>query len=295
MLNRVFGALVTPTPPARKVEKDPRVRTTEAALEKLRAALSLEEFARLLFSMPDPAYPRLSQLLPSMAPVAVQLEWTGQTGEALLRASLAFIRAVTAKYAELGARPLEEIAILDYGCGYGRLARLMYHFTPPKNVFGIDPRGESIEHCHNHGLVENFKQSEYLPASLPVERRDFGLIYAFSVFTHLSARATLVALAACRQHIAADGILVITIRPLAYWDVAPDATPEQRPVLKRQQEETGFAFIPHNVPPIDGDVTYGDTGMSLDWLAAHAPEWQVCGTTFSSDDPYQIIVFLRPV
>jgi hypothetical protein len=86
MLNRVFSALVAPGQPVRKIEKDPLVRTTDAALEKLRAALSLEDFARLLFGMPDPSYPRLSQLLPSMAPAAVQLEWTGQTGEDLLRA-----------------------------------------------------------------------------------------------------------------------------------------------------------------------------------------------------------------
>lgn len=295
MLNRVFSALVAPGQPVRKIEKDPLVRTTDAALEKLRAALSLEDFARLLFGMPDPSYPRLSQLLPSMAPAAVQLEWTGQTGEDLLRASLAFIRAVTAKYAELAPQPLDAIKVLDYGCGYGRLARLMYYYTHTQNVFGIDPRDESIQHCHQHGLVENFRQSEYLPTSLPLERNDFGLIYAFSVFTHLSARATRIALATCRKYIAPDGILVITIRPPVYWDHAPDAKPDQRVALKRQQEETGFAFLPHIRAPVDGEVTYGDTGLSLDWLARQAPEWQVCGTTASSDDPFQIIVFLRPV
>jgi SAM-dependent methyltransferase len=289
------GALLSPSQVIRKIDKDWRIRSTEGAFRKLRAALSLEDFTRLLFSLPDDAYPKLSRLLPSMASEAAQIEWTGQTGEQLLRASVAFIGAVTAKYAALAARPLDQVAILDYGCGYGRLARLMYYFTAPQNVYGIDPRDESIEHCHNHGLVENFRQSEYLPATLPLERKDFGLIYAFSVFTHLSKRATLIALAACRQHIAADGILVITIRPLEYWDVAPDATPEQRPVLKQAHAETGFAFIPHIRAKVDGEVTYGDTGISLDWLAAHAPEWKVCGTTTSNDDVYQIIVFLRPV
>jgi SAM-dependent methyltransferase len=285
----------TPDKIIRKVEKDWFAKSQEAVLKKLRAGLSLEDFTRLLFSLPQPQYPKLSRLLPSMAPVPVQMEWTGQTGDELLGASVNFARIITDKYAELAAKPLQDVAILDYGCGYGRLARLMYYYTAPKNVFGIDPRAESIEHCHNHGLVENFTHSDYLPTSLPLSRKDFGLIYAFSVFTHTSKRATLVALKACRDVIAPDGILVITIRPPSYWDLAPDVAPEKRPELKAEHETTGFAFSPHIWLPIDGDVTYGDTGMTLDWLAANAPAWQVCATATSAWDIYQIIVFLRPV
>jgi SAM-dependent methyltransferase len=279
----------------RKIEKDWFAKTQDAVLKKLRANLSLDDFTRLLFSLPQPQYPKLSRLLPTMAPIPVQIEWTGQIGEELLRASTAFARLVTTKYAELAPKPLQDVAILDYGCGYGRLARLMYYYTAPKNVFGIDPRAESIEHCHNHGLVENFTHSEYLPTTLPLNRKDFGLIYAFSVFTHTSKRATLVALKACRDYIAPDGILVITIRPAAYWDVAPDVPPEKRPAIKAEHETTGFAFVPHIWLPVDGDVTYGDTGMTLEWLETNAPAWKVCGTATSPDDVYQIIVFLRPV
>jgi len=256
-------AVSAPEESIKQIEKDWRLRTRFIACKKLRAALSLDDFSKLMFSLPLAEYPKLSRLLPSMASTEVQARWTGQTGDQLLRGTLAFVCAITDKYRQLSRKPIDQLAILDYGCGYGRITRLMYYFTAPNMVFGIDPFDKSIEICHAQGMVDNFKLSDYLPTKLPLDRKDFGLIYAFSVFTHLSRRATLVALAACRQHIALDGVLVITIRPPEYWDAAPDVLPENRPAVKQQHVDTGFAFVPHNRKPIDGEVTYGDTSMSL--------------------------------
>jgi SAM-dependent methyltransferase len=276
------------------IEKNSSLVTRNDILRQLRERLSLEEFGQLMFSLPQANLAKLSTKLPSMAPAEVQLNWTGQKDEQLLRASLRFVQSVAEHYETFLNRKLQNETILDYGCGYGRLARLMYYFTAPENFFGVDPWDESIKLCHEHGLVENFVQSEYLPDSLPVPRNDFKLIYAFSVFTHLSKRATLQALSACRKHIAADGMMVITIRPLDYWDLP--LTPEDlQPALKHAHATEGFAFLPHIRGPVDGDVTYGDTSITTDWLAANAPQWQLLGTDHAKEDPMQILVFLKPV
>jgi len=247
-----------------------------------------------MISMPLHEFPQISQVLPRMASAEVQTEWTGNHGIPLLRQSCNFVRSAAYNFARLAGRPLDNAAILDYGCGYGRLARLMYYFTDPDKLFGIDPWDRSIEICHADGLGDHFRQSDYLPESLPVPRADFELIYAFSVFTHLSMRATMKAFETSRRYIAENGVLLITVRPVEYWNADPNIPRDLTPQLGIAQQEHGFAFRPHQRPDVDGDVTYGDTGISIDWLEDRVPHWTVAAVDRSLDDPYQIYVFLRP-
>ena len=286
MLEHALEALV-------RIEAEIRTPSPDAVLPPLRRALGLDDFGELMISLPMAEFPMLSRALPPMASETIQNEWTGANGIALLRHSAAFVRTVAYSYTRLTRRPLDGARMLDYGCGYGRLARLMYYFTDPANLFGVDPWDRSIEICREAGLGANFLLSDYLPRSLPVPDIRFDLIYAFSVFTHLSPRAIAASLAACRRAIAADGVLVITVRPVEYWD-APLYAQQDMSALRATHRATGFAFAPHQRPPVDGDITYGDTSMTAGWLAANFPDWEVVGTDRSLDDPYQIYVFLRP-
>ena len=171
--------------------------------------------------------------------------------------------------------------------------RLMYYFTDPNRFVGVDPWDRSIELCHLAGLGDNFRQSDYLPTSLPVGEQTFDFIYAFSVFTHLSERATRQALNTLHQYMSRDGVLIITIRPIEYWN-AGHSNDANLPVLLDQHRNRGFAFLPHNRDTVDGDITYGDTSIAPQWLAAEFPNWQIVGLDRSLDDPYQIYAILRP-
>lgn len=190
---------------------------------------------------------------------------------------------------------LEGKTILDFGCGYGRFARIMYYYTDPDNYCGVDPWDLSIELCRKANLPGHLAVSEYLPTSLPVGTTKFDLIFAFSVFTHLSSRAAGLALRTLRNYISDTGLLVITIRPIDYWslghvlELIPDAAR-----LVADHRKYGFAFHPHVRPAVEGDVTYGDTSMSLEFLRNHFNQWQVLQFDRSLDDPYQLVVFLRP-
>jgi hypothetical protein len=62
----------------------------------------------------------------------------------------------------------------------------------------------------------------------------------------------------------------------------------------RKHDENGFAFVPSNRPPIDGDVTYGDTSMSVDYIAANFPRWRLASEHCNPIDRYQVLLFLRP-
>ncbi|MGH8108844.1 MAG: class I SAM-dependent methyltransferase [Arenimonas sp.] len=247
-----------------------------------------------MIGLPDARYPKLSRLLPSMASEQVQKNWTGNSGVALLMQTNTFIRFLATTYMAHAKTDMRQARVLDFGCGYGRVIRSLYYYVNPENIAGVDPWGESVELCGMHGISSNIFQSDYLPKDLPMVESDFDLIYAFSVFTHLSERATRQSLQTLRKYISPRGILVITIRPVEYWAYDPNVAVDKKVQLEASHRQSGFAFCPHNREKIEGDITYGDSSMSLEWIEANFPEWEVMLLDRPLSDPYQIYLALRP-
>jgi len=267
---------------------------SESQLFQALRAYPVDVVGALLMNIPL-QYPALRRYLPSMATKEVQLFWTGAHGLALLLQSCAFVRAVKDGFLRYTGNQLDGLPILDYGCGWGRLLRLMLAVSGPEHLFGCDPWHKSLEVCDANHMRANIALSDYLPTDLPFPGRKFSLIYAFSVFTHLSERAAGAALSACRKHIADNGVMVITIRPASYWDKDTEVsgTPKAEE-LKRIHTEKGFAFVPHAREAVDGDITYGDTSISPDYIRREWTDWELLGTDRVLQDPNQTIVFLRP-
>lgn len=265
------------------------------ALPPLRRGLGLGDFGELMISMPTGQFPNLSRALPRMASAEVQNQWTGSNGLTLLHQSVDFVRSASFNYTAATGKTLNGASVLDYGCGYGRLARLMYYFTDPDRTFGVDPWDQSIAECEKAGLGSNFRLSDWLPKTLPVSG-PFDFVYAFSVFTHTSPRATLAALKACRRYVAPDGLMLITIRPVEYWrlDKTVHGLDDGSSMIK-VHERNGFAFSPfRHLAPVDGDLTYGNTSMTIGWIETNVPMWRVVAVDRSHHDAYQLYVALRP-
>jgi 2-polyprenyl-3-methyl-5-hydroxy-6-metoxy-1,4-benzoquinol methylase len=260
-------------------------------IPQLFAKIPLEVFGKLLLNIPS-QYPHIKDFFPSMASDKTQDNWTGNHGEALLSQSLAFVNTMVTGYASITGKKIKNASILDYGCGWGRLIRLLYKFAPIENIYGVDPWDESIEECQQHNLKAHLALSDWVPNSLPFEKQ-FDLIFAFSVFSHLSEKTTRIVLQTLRKYVAKDGLLVITIRPKEYWNVHNKGTLASEMI--KAHTEKGFAFKPHNRAPIDGDITYGDTSISLDYFDEHFPQWKIEAIEYDNIDPLQIILFLKPV
>lgn len=252
----------------------------------------LDIFGELLLDVP-PQYRNIKDYFPSMAVDEVQIKWTGRSGRALLNQTLDFVRTMVYNYTANTGNKINNANILDYGCGWGRLIRPLYKLIPADNIYAIDPWIESIKQCEQHGVKCNLALSDYVPDSLPFERK-FDLIYAFSVFTHLSKKTTAKVLQTLRKYIADNGMLAITIRPKEYWLLKQCAAVSSE--MLQMHEEKGFAFTPHNNVNVasDGDITYGDTSISLAYME-NLPGWKVMSVEHSNTDSYQILVFLKPV
>jgi SAM-dependent methyltransferase len=266
----------------------------DEALRRLRE-LCLDDFGEFMLDLPASHLPNLSSVLPRMASKEVQKNWTGNSGLNLLRQTAGFIRSVSYNYHKLLGRDLTQRTILDFGCGYGRHLRLMYYFTSPQQIWGVDPWEKSIQICRADNVAGNLAVSDYLPRSLPVGQAKFDLIYAFSVFTHLSERATKLALTTLRSYIANDGLFVITIRPSEYWESVASTIPNIDPdSLVRLHNADSFVFIPNARETVEGEATFGRTSFSFDWLRQQVPNWEMVGYDHLLDDPFQLVVYLRP-
>lgn len=250
----------------------------------------LDEFGRLLLNIPQ-QYPHLKAYFPSMASEEVQKNWTGSHGQTLLNQSAAFMKTMACGYSSITGKSIEHAMVLDFGCGWGRLIRLLYKFVPINNIYGVDPWDESINICKQDGVKGNLAISKYVPHSLPFEHR-FDLVYAFSVFTHLSEKTARIVLMTLRKYVSEDGLLIITIRPKEYWHIHDNGAISTE--MLKLHDEKGFAFKPHNRVPIDGDVTYGDTSMSIAYFEDNFPEWKIAAIECNDIDPYQVILFLVP-
>jgi SAM-dependent methyltransferase len=86
--------------------------------------------------------------------------------------------------AERAGRPVEGAeALLDFGCGCGRVMR---HWSPLGSArVGTDVNAEAVAWCNANLPFARFATNELAPP-LPFEDESFDLAYALSVFTHLT-------------------------------------------------------------------------------------------------------------
>ncbi|MBW2425726.1 MAG: methyltransferase domain-containing protein [Deltaproteobacteria bacterium] len=83
-------------------------------------------------------------------------------------------------------RSLERV--LDFGCGCGRLLAAWEPYCPPVEVYGVDLDGDLIDWCETHLPFVEARQNQLEPP-LEFPAAHFDLIYAASVFTHLTPEA----------------------------------------------------------------------------------------------------------
>ena len=105
--------------------------------------------------------------------------------------------------------------VLDFGCGSARLTRHLMDHARSDQVWGVDINAESIAWCEaNLSPPLRFAPCSTFP-HLPFEDSSFDLVYAGSVFTHISelAKTWLLEL---RRIVRPGGALYLTVQDQAY-------------------------------------------------------------------------------
>ncbi len=135
-----------------------------------------------------------------------------------------FLRSGRAAYDAIVAHvPLGELeSVLDFGCGCGRVTRYWEGF--PGAVAGSDLSGPAVEWCRANLPFARFERNGLEPP-LAVPDESLDLVYALSVFTHLTAELQLAWRDELRRVLRPGGRLLVTTHGRSY---VPRLTPEER-------------------------------------------------------------------
>jgi SAM-dependent methyltransferase len=99
-------------------------------------------------------------------------------------------------------------SLLDFGCGCGRVLR-HWNSLPGTQVFGSDYNPELVEWCQKNLPFATCKTNQLEPP-LDFSSGSLDLIYAFSVFTHLTEALQDSWLEELHRVLSSEGLLIVT-------------------------------------------------------------------------------------
>ncbi|HJX47181.1 MAG TPA: class I SAM-dependent methyltransferase, partial [Gaiellaceae bacterium] len=126
-----------------------------------------------------------------------------------------FLRSGRAGYDGIAAHvPVAELeSVLDFGCGCGRVTRWWSDFDG--RVAGSDVSGSAIDWCRANLPFARFERNALAPP-LVFDDESFDLVYALSVFTHLTADLQLAWRDEVRRVLRPGGLLLLTTHGRSY-------------------------------------------------------------------------------
>jgi SAM-dependent methyltransferase len=248
----------------------------------------------ILLSKEYSLFPNLRRALPDLPEREVQETWNGRSGIELATQSAEFYKKLKELYGRHAAVPLSRAVVLDFGCGWGRLTRFLARDVPPEGLCGCDPYPGILDVCERTRVPGRLAPIPYVSESLPFDDR-FDLVYAFSVFTHLSEETHLASLRAIHAGLADWGLLIATIRPPAYArNGMHEALPRGAAARKLERGKPSYLFAPHDVQPSGGEVTFGEAVVNLPYVRERWGElFELVDVSLMLDDIYQVVLTLR--
>jgi SAM-dependent methyltransferase len=132
-----------------------------------------------------------------------------------LRAAQSIRRTLAAHGVAIEALP----AVLDFGCGCGRVIRHLQDLSG--EIHGCDQDATAIRWCRRNLQRARFAVNAIEPP-LPYRNGQFALIYALSVFTHLPARLQRGWMQELERVLAPGGYLLLSLHGVPYLDALTD-------------------------------------------------------------------------
>jgi len=173
-------------------------------------------------------------------------------------------------------------AILDFGCGCGRVARHLQDF--PGQLFGSDIDRHAVDWCREHLPFGGFSHNELEPP-LALASESIDVAFAYSVLTHLPVALQQAWVAELTRIVRPGGLLLITTHGERYLTRLDDD--ERRrfrngEVIVRFEEVAGTNLCTAFHPPEYVLHTLASGLQVLDFVAEGA-----------KGNPYQDLYLLR--
>ena len=170
----------------------------------------------------------------------------------------------TIKEGAESVKPIDrEWKVLDYGCGWGRMTRLLPFYFEPKNIFGVDVVEEFVQSANQlmpsivHKTIKSMQP-------IPFQAESFDLIFANSVFSHLSEKSARYTVEELVRILKPGGVIVLSVLE----------QPELEKFYKTEEQKKWITGILGN---LDDAVERLNTGSGFIW--GDTKRWDNYGIT----------------
>jgi SAM-dependent methyltransferase len=170
-----------------------------------------EWFEKVCLSYSHPPVAVGGMQLPGFPPDQIQINTTGAAGPGTLKEAFVFYQDCVQTFQSLETPLRQDSRLLDFGVGWGRIARFFLRDIPLQNIHGLDVTEEFIAMCKCTFASENFHvTAPYPPTSLAAET--FNFVVGYSVFSHLSEHACKQWMSEFHRLLVPGGVVALTTR-----------------------------------------------------------------------------------
>lgn len=153
---------------------------------------------------------RLRSIMPGFPPPDVQFRFAGSSGDETMRDAFNIYRLIKNLASQHLSRPMR--SVMEFGSGWGRIIRCFSRDIDRQNLQGIDCMPEAIDICKATNPYAQFQLVDPFPPTV-VASDSFDVVYAYSVFSHLSEDAHMRWLVEFKRLLRPGGLLIATTRP----------------------------------------------------------------------------------
>jgi lipopolysaccharide biosynthesis protein/SAM-dependent methyltransferase len=182
--------------------------------------LSEAQWLDVIIAQAEGHTPAGVSLLPAFPAAEWQQQFTGSSNAHAMREAFKFYTLMKEQAAKRGMHLGARSQVLDFGCGWGRYLRLLMRDVGPKGLHGADVDPDMIGFCRVSGLPAQFS---VLPPQgpAPYANESFDLVFAYSVFSHLSEAAFTSWMQEFGRILRPDGLLIFTTQSRRFlnWTV----------------------------------------------------------------------------
>lgn len=171
----------------------------------------------LLLSLETGQRSPFGDVIPEYPAEELQRNTTGLASGAAIEQAYAFYQDAIDALGKVGLSLGRDSQLLDFGFGWGRISRVFMQDVPLENIHGIDVDPGFVALTQKAFDSSNFTECPaFPPTKFPAGK--FDLVYAYSVFSHLSEKACRKWMDEFHRVLKPGGVVVFTTRHDSFFD-----------------------------------------------------------------------------
>jgi SAM-dependent methyltransferase len=155
--------------------------------------------------------------MPRFPAADVQSAFVGQSNEDTVNEAWRFYKLMSDQWKKYGLGIDARSHVLDFGCGWGRFARMFLRDVPASHIYCADTWDLPLDLCRETGVPGQMVRLEAMPPSV-LPSGHFDLAFAYSVFSHLSPKAHLAWRSELARVVRPGGLVFITTQARWFLD-----------------------------------------------------------------------------